>query len=730
MTAQVTATPGMERAVDAPRPPWMPRYLILALLLPALLVAFGLWLDGEYGRMRHTGDLVTGVSERHVRALTLLANLRKAETAQRGFVITHNPTFLRSYEPSRQQIMDELDALQRSAGSLGHGGSRNRVMRELITAKFAEMDQVLGSVRRGAQEAALARVSAGQGLLLMNRIEAELQGLIADDARQLEAGRAVYWDRTYRTRQVVWLLIIVIGAVMLGGMVAIWVSRRQRWQVMVSEADASARNRAILDSTSDAIIILNPSGTIENVNAAARSVLGYEPAELSRRDVSVVLDIADGDGSFHERVGLAEGKLRRSLFLDREARTRDGRVIPVDVALGLMPVPDGLHIVASVRDISHRREIERIKDDFIATVSHELRTPLTSVVGSLGLLRGGAAGALPDPARQLVEIAENNARRLIRLTNDILDLEKFGSGRMALDMVPTDLIAVIRQAAAESQGSAQVKGVTLRVDIDEDTCAVEADRQRLLQVTANLLSNALRHTPEHSTVTVGLQFEASGAVTRICDQGPGVPAAYREHIFDRFVQAPTAGSVGGTGLGLAIAREIIHRHGGTIWVESAPSGGACFAFSLPCIEAETAPPADEDDGAAETPAPLGSSTAHCPTVLQIDDDEDLVKVVAASLSGEARVIRANGLVSARAILELEKPDLVILDIGLPDGSGLEILPLLVDARGEPLPTIVFSAQDVPLDPSSRVEAVLVKSRNTLPTLRSTVLRILRERQAQ
>lgn len=725
MSARVGPIAGS--ATRTSTPPWMPGYLVLAVLVPALLVGFGLWLDGEYARMRRTGDLVAQVSGRQVRALKLVGSLRKAETAQRGFVITRNPFFLRSYEPSRAQILGELDALQLSAGTSGY---RHRMleMRRLITAKFVEMDAVLRMVRQGARSRAEARVAAGEGQVLMDRIEAELQALIAQDARQLAVGRAAYWERTHRSRQIVWLLITLIGALMAGGMVWIWRSRRERWRVMVAEADASARNRAILDSTSDAIVILNPSGTIENVNEAARSVLGYEPAELSRRDVSVLLDIAEGDGSFHERIGLSEGKLRRTLFLDRQARARDGQLVPVDVALGLMPVPDGLHIVASVRDISHRRELERIKDDFIATVSHELRTPLTSVVGSLGLLRGGAAGVLPDPARHLVEIAENNARRLIRLTNDILDLDKFGSGRMALEMVPTDLIAVVRQAVAESEVPAAAKGVTLRTEIDEDACTVEADRHRLLQVAANLLSNAVRHTPDRSTVIIRLHRDKGRAVVGVCDEGPGVPAAYREHIFDRFVQAPAADSVGGTGLGLAIAREIIHRHGGSIWVESAAGGGACFAFALPCVETEAALPAPAEESAT-TPAPLGSCTAHCPTVLQIDDDEDLVKVVAASLSGEARVIRANGLVSARAILEVELPDLVILDIGLPDGSGLDILPLLVRPDGRPLPTIVFSAQDSPRQVNGSVEAVLVKSRSTLPTLRATVQRILRERKA-
>lgn len=711
------------------QPPRLLRYLLLALLLPVVLCGFGLWIEGEYARMRKSAELEDVIAHRRIHALDLLSNLRKAETEQRGFVIARDPSFAELYEPSRRAVARDLDVVGRSTTVNLRSSDRTRKLRELIAAKFAEMDRVLAAVREGRQAEAVATVSGGRGREMMTRIEAELQAIIASDAAFLDQSRSDHQERTLRTRQIVWLLAAILGSVLLVGMVLLWRSRRDQWRVAIAEADASTRNQAVLDSTSDAIVILNPSGTIENVNAAARTVLGYDPEELSRRDVSVVIDIADGDGSFHDRIGLVEGTLRRTLFLDRNARTKDGRTVPVDVALGLMRVPDGLHVVASIRDISHRREIERIKDDFIATVSHELRTPLTSVVGSLGLLRGGAAGVLPASAQQLVEIAENNARRLIRLTNDILDLEKFGSGQMALDLAPTDLVAIMRLAVAEIAAPAGAKSVSIEIASSDETCPVIADHQRLLQVATNLLSNAVRHTPDNSTVTVTIHSEQGRAEVRICDEGQGVSEEYREHVFNRFVQAPMPGMMGGSGLGLAIAREIVHRHEGRIWVEEAPHGGACFIFALPCHGQGAGFPEASDDAPPEPQAvpPLDRVKARLPTILQIDDDVDLVKVVAASLGHEARVIRANGLASARAILELELPDLVVLDIGLPDGSGLDILPFLVDRQGRRLPTIIFSAQDSPLEANGRVDAVLTKSRSTLPTLRMTIRRLLIER---
>jgi PAS domain S-box-containing protein len=703
---------------------WM--YAMAAVLLPCLLVAVGVWLDGEYARMRRAGDLVGAISERRVRALDMLGNLRKAETVQRGFVITRNRAFLQRYEPSREAVLDDLTKLDTQFASDRFSHDRLASARSLILAKFAEMDEVMEVMQTRGQAVAVERVAEGRGQALMDRIEAGLQAIIMVDANRLAQSEETYWSQTQHSRHVVWALITAFGVMLMAGTLLLWRSKLERWRVAIAESDASTRNRAILDSTSDAIIILNPSGTIENVNAAARTVLGYDPRELRRRDVSVILDIADGEGSFHDRIGLDQGSLQRTLFVDRQARTRDGRNVPVDVALGLMSVPDGLHIVASVRDISHRREIERIKDDFIATVSHELRTPLTSVVGSLGLLRGGAAGALPEAASQLIEIAENNARRLIRLTNDILDLEKFGSGQMSLELETIDLIPLLRQSLAESEALARAKAVALRIE-GLPRLLVRADRQRLLQVVSNLLSNAVRHTPDKSAVTVRSSVEQGRANVRIIDEGAGVPDEYREHIFDRFVQAPVIGAAGGTGLGLAIAREIMQRHGGAIWVEPAAIGkGACFTLALPLSDDPTDLGDGRGDQASRSPlmGTRGRLTGRTPTILQIDDDVDLVKVVAASFGDEARVIRADGLASARAILSRVSPDVVVLDIGLPDGTGLDILPDLIDADGRQLPTIIFSAQDSPSQLDGRVEAVLTKSRSSIPTLRDTIRRII------
>ena len=197
-----------------------------------------------------------------------------------------------------------------------------------------------------------------------------------------------YVARSRRTRDLGWLLGGGSSLLLLGTVITVVRLRRARHAATVEAFKAAERNRTILDSTIDSILILNPSGTIETMNAAATAMLGYAANELGRRDVSVLLDIAPGDGSFHKRIGLVDGQLRASFLADRLVRHRDGRSIPVDVAMGVMSLPSGDHIVASLRDISERKRIERVKDDLMSTVSHELRTPLTSVVRRAGAAPG------------------------------------------------------------------------------------------------------------------------------------------------------------------------------------------------------------------------------------------------------------------------------------------------------------------------------------------------------
>jgi signal transduction histidine kinase len=237
--------------------------------------------------------------------------------------------------------------------------------------------------------------------------------------------------------------------------------------------------------------------------------------------------------------------------------------------------------VLSFRDISQRSALDRMKDEFISTVSHELRTPLTSIRGALGLLGSGILGPLSEKGENLLRIALSNSERLVRLINDILDLEKIQSGREPLTFRPVQIADVVHQAIEGVQPMADAGGVQLLHDAVQ--VEVLADSDRLLQVLTNLLSNAIKFSPPNTTVTVLLRPDDEGVTVSVIDHGRGIPEEKLEAIFGRFQQVDASDSrqKGGSGLGLAICRTIVAQHSGKIWAERNPVRGSTFRVFLP-----------------------------------------------------------------------------------------------------------------------------------------------------
>ena len=235
----------------------------------------------------------------------------------------------------------------------------------------------------------------------------------------------------------------------------------------------------------------------------------------------------------------------------------------------------------SFRDISQRNALDRLKDEFISTVSHELRTPLTSIRGALGLLSSGILGEVNEKAANLLRIALTNSDRLVRLINDILDLERIQSGREPLAFRPVQLSDIVRQAIGDMQPVADAAGVQLIHDTTK--AEIDADPDRLLQVLTNLLSNAVKFSPPNSTVSIMLRPGVTGVTLSVIDHGRGIPADKLEAVFGRFQQVDASDSrqKGGSGLGLAICRTIVLQHSGRIWAERNPMRGSTFRVFLP-----------------------------------------------------------------------------------------------------------------------------------------------------
>lgn len=263
---------------------------------------------------------------------------------------------------------------------------------------------------------------------------------------------------------------------------------------------------------------------------------------------------------------------------------RDGRMIPVLLNGVLIESPDGEQQIWSfVQDITERKRIEQMKNEFVSAVSHELRTPLTAISGSLGLVVGGALGQLPNAIKNMLTIAHKNALRLTLLINDLLDMEKLLAGKMVFDMRVQPLLPVVQQSLEANTAYADTFNVSLTLESTAGDVHVMIDAQRLQQVLANFISNAVKFSPPHDQVEIVVTTENRQVKIAVVDHGPGVSSEFRERIFQKFSQADSSDSRqrGGTGLGLAISKAFVERMHGTIGFDSELGKGATFYAFFP-----------------------------------------------------------------------------------------------------------------------------------------------------
>jgi PAS domain S-box-containing protein len=351
---------------------------------------------------------------------------------------------------------------------------------------------------------------------------------------------------------------------------------------------AQERFRRLSDAAKEGIAITE-NGVLVEANRAFCTLFGYEESDAIGRHVTEFVVLADAD------------TVRQAVAMNREGTyesvglRKDGTTFDIEVNAKQLPGVAGSR-VAVIRDVSERKAVDRLKNEFVSTVSHELRTPLTSIRGSLGLIEGGVGGDVPERTRELVRIARANADRLIRLINDILDLEKMEAGKLELRRRAVDPRQLVESTMAEIRGIADDQHVHLEHSVSGPE-ALTADPDRLQQVLVNLLSNAIKFSPARASVFVRA-FEARPGVARIEveDAGPGIPPNLIDRLFRKFEQLDGSDgrTRGGTGLGLAISRSIVEQHGGRIGVQSDPGVRTVFWFELPC---QTARPKPEPEAA-------------------------------------------------------------------------------------------------------------------------------------
>jgi PAS domain S-box-containing protein len=413
---------------------------------------------------------------------------------------------------------------------------------------------------------------------------------------------------------VVLLMLVVLAVLARQSLLGLDNDRlRRRLEERVAERTRSlrqitARTDLMVDSVGEGIYGVDTDGLITFVNPAAAVALGYAASDLTGCDAHTTFHARGPDGELlpEDQCYITEA-VREGLVSTAEDDSyvrSDGRLLPVEVTT--TPLTEEDTVVGAVvifRDVTQRREVERLKSEFVSMVSHELRTPLTAIQGSLGLISGGALGPLPAPAARMLEIASISAHRLNRLVDDILDIERIESGVLVLEPGWQDARAVVDGAVEQMQVLAVEAGVEMRVGSVEG--AVHADPDRAVQTLINLIGNALKFSYPGGLVEISAGAAGDVVEFSVTDEGRGIPGDRLERIFNRFEQVDSsdAREKGGFGLGLAISRSLVERSGGRIWATNNRDRGATLHFTLPRAADE---PATGPATTVPVPAPAGA----------------------------------------------------------------------------------------------------------------------------
>lgn len=385
-----------------------------------------------------------------------------------------------------------------------------------------------------------------------NNAPFELQ-LLRKDLTQIFA----IWSAQWNNKEQMWFSVIHD------------ISERKREENLIRANEE--RIRSVIENLPVGVVTTTSSGMVESINRMTSEMFTVSAEDVLNKPVSALFD--DQDQPLQE---LQPGKT-----LEQIAKKSNGETFPVELTIAEYKGFEGNRLLIHIKDITERREIEKLKQEFIAMISHDLRTPLTSIGGTLTLIQEGIYGDISEGGTKRVVDAQRNVERLINLVSDLLDLEKLEAGKLTMELEPCDVHEIIDSSVGSIKSYAEQKGVSLHVE--SPGAPITADSDRLVQVLVNLISNAIKFSPVGGNVYVSAEANNGHVSLFVKDEGRGIPKEFQESIFERFQQVALSDGKRsmGSGLGLAICKAIIESHNGQIGVESDGATGSTFWIKLP-----------------------------------------------------------------------------------------------------------------------------------------------------
>jgi len=665
--------------------------------IPVACLGISLVASGLVQRqVNNTRESVQHTQEVRLEAQEVLRLLVDAETGVRGYGLTRQEEFLEPYRQAVQQLpvsLQRLSQLVRDPSQV----ERQQAIERWVDLRLALLRRNIALVNANQDRlnsaAFIERLREGK--TAMDTIRAQISQFIAIEEQHLQVRIQQLKQRQAIATLVLWLsgLIGAGGGIGAMALFSLGIARRieqlqtnakrmaegeglaepiagrdeisQLDQVLHATAAeiaqreaqlynanrritaAARKEKALIQNSLDVICSLDADGVLVDVNPACVRLFGYQPDELIGRSIMELVDANDQEATAGLIAQVIGGQAAAEF--ENRLRCQDGSLVSV-VWSAVWSPPEQL-MFCVLRDNTERKAMDRLKNEFISTVSHELRTPLTSLRGFSELL---LCREWPlEKQREYLTVIQTESKRLTNLLNDFLDIQRIESGRETYTFEPLELRPILEETVALFSQTSERHFLVLQ--IPETLPLVKADSDRLKQVLANLVSNAIKYSPGGGTVTIAAEDQGAAIAVRVSDEGLGIAPEAQSKLFTKFYRVDNASTrkIGGTGLGLALVKAIIEDHGGQVAVESEPGRGSTFSLTLPKVTQRSLTPVDETNVAA----PID--------ILLVEDDEVFTKLLREQFQEQGlNIVSTPFAEQALDLVEQSPPRAVILDIHL------------------------------------------------------------------